>query len=231
MNERDAERTKNSSQSCLQISDIHWCTGNWWSWMHWILLLFFFFWSLLELVHCSAQLRMWQTGAMPASTHMTYHQFAYPKMIPRCVKMKHSCRENDVILDNFSVSLDVSSQISPKMCSKVSKVFKNAAMLAGNCVYFFQRSFQQLSVFHPVHTAISGGSKPGSRTCEPLIRGEAMVRSASLRKRWHFLQWAHAQDPWFSVFHLCLTRFMTTRSEVHFGREEEKSWNVLQFGK
>ena len=189
---------------------------------------------------------------------MTYHQFAYPKMIPRRVQMKHSCREN--------VSLDVSSQISPKMCSKVSKVFniKNAAMLPGNCVYFFQPCWTNNSQFSTQSTpqslevqnleAVSmailkvsmvlwmkeilhhlGCIKPWKSwdiyhinwcrissinsinmflmvrsmigTCEPQIRGEAMVRSASLRKRWHFLQWAHARDPWVSVFHLCLNGF------------------------
>lgn len=144
MNECDAERTKNSSQSCLQISDIHWCTGNSWSWIPRILLLFFFFWSLLELVRCSAQLRMWQTGAMPASTHMTYHQFAYPKMIPRCVKMKHSCRENDVILV-YHWMYHLKSV--PKCVQRFQRCLKMQHFFPGNCVYFFQRCWTNNSQF------------------------------------------------------------------------------------
>lgn len=48
----------------------------------------------------------------------------YPKMIPRCVKMKHSCRENDVILV-YPWMYHLKSV--PKCVQRFQRCFKNAA--------------------------------------------------------------------------------------------------------
>lgn len=160
MDERDAERTINSSQSCLKISDIHWCTRNSWSRMPWILLLFSssdHCWNWFIVRHSSGCDKL----------ELCLHQ---PRWLitesPVCIsKNDPKMCKNEAYLQGtwciFSVSLDVSSQISPKMCSKVSKAFKNAACFL-ETVCTFATCFQISA--HPVHTAISGGSKPGSRT-------------------------------------------------------------------